>query len=430
MHDKDKSGNSANFAKSATRITKAILFSGLKGGALVAIKETAPLAIKILAWVLFFIFIFPLIAISSLPNIFFGFDSAESKNIKEMTGQAQLLGSTYMNLDEFQRAQMDIIVTRLVSEYEAEGIEIDEIEITSEFDEEDLYWLIAINSVNNQQDLSVMTTVQIQDLSIASLAYESSIFGDETVTLKVNFDALDPQILMNNLDFNDEKKNWSENLQNTLFKSDALSEYGDYFDISPPDYGGDTSYDGDILYGGNGDNTIDISGFINPETKNNLDLATYAKEAYENGWGYVWGTFGSVLTDALFDYKLAQYPSGVGNYSSFIRENWLGRRTTDCVGLIKGYGWLNPENLAIEYGTNGMPDFSADQMYNGASVRGTMATMPDTPGLAVWKKDHIGVYIGDGMVVEAMGTKYGVVMTELDSRGWQGWCEIEYIDYH
>ena len=50
-------------------------------------------------------------------------------------------------------------------------------------------------------------------------------------------------------------------------------------------------------------------------------------------------------------------------------------------------------------------------------------------GLAVWKPGHIGVYIGGGYVIEAMGTKYGVVKTEVAGRGWSGWCKIPYIDY-
>jgi len=28
-----------------------------------------------------------------------------------------------------------------------------------------------------------------------------------------------------------------------------------------------------------------------------------------------------------------------------------------------------------------------------------------------------------------MGTKYGVVRTEVAGRGWQGWCRIPYIEY-
>lgn len=160
----------------------------------------------------------------------------------------------------------------------------------------------------------------------------------------------------------------------------------------------DGSYSGEYLRGDGSSIELDISAFTDPTTKNAADLVTYAIHAWESGWGYVWGTYGSVLTESLLDYKIEQYPDGVGTYETFIRANWLGGRTTDCVGLIKGYGWLNPDTMTIEYGTNGMPDLGANQMYYNASVSGTIDTMPDIPGLAVWHDGHIGVYIGDGYI--------------------------------
>jgi hypothetical protein len=192
--------------------------------------------------------------------------------------------------------------------------------------------------------------------------------------------------------------------------------------------GGDT-FSGAYLRGDGASIELDISEFIDPYTKNNLDLVAYSVSAWENGWGYVWGTCGWVLTDALFQSKLAQYPEGVGNYEDFIRENWLGGRTTDCVGLIKGYGWLDIESMSVGYGINGMPDIGADSMYYNATVKGDMSSMPDTPGLAVWHEGHIGVYIGNGEVIEAMGTKYGVVKTQLSERSWTAWLEVPYITY-
>ena len=195
-------------------------------------------------------------------------------------------------------------------------------------------------------------------------------------------------------------------------------------------FGGAEMFTGEIEQGGTGSTVLDISSFTDPATKNNLDLATYAEQAFEAGWGYVWGTYGDVLTDSLFSSKLEQYPDGVGSYEDFIRSNWLGGRTTDCVGLIKGYGWLDPDTLEIEYGTNGMPDIGADGMYNSAAVSGPMTTMPDVPGIAVWKSGHIGIYVGNGKVIEAMGTKYGVVKTNLDDRSWTAWLEIPYINYN
>ena len=194
-------------------------------------------------------------------------------------------------------------------------------------------------------------------------------------------------------------------------------------------YLGGGTYDGSFTRGDGSSIEIDVSAFVDPTTKNATDLVTYAINAYESGWGYVWGTFGSVLTEGLFQAKLEQYPDGVGNYEEFIRNNWVGKRTTDCCGLIKGYGWLDPETMSINYGTNGMPDLGANQMYYNASESGTIDTIPEIPGLAVWHDGHIGVYIGNGYVIEAMGTKYGVVKTQLEGRGWTHWLKVEYINY-
>lgn len=109
----------------------------------------------------------------------------------------------------------------------------------------------------------------------------------------------------------------------------------------------DDTYSGVINSAFARDNVIDISGYTNPSTKNNLDLVQWAIEAKNRHWGYVWGTFGQVLDAALYASKLNQYPEGVGNYADFIEANWLGGRTADCVGLIKGYGWLDPQTLEI-----------------------------------------------------------------------------------
>ena len=40
-----------------------------------------------------------------------------------------------------------------------------------------------------------------------------------------------------------------------------------------------------------------------------------------------------------------------------------------------------------------------------------------------------GVFASGGYVIEAMGTKDGVVKTELEGRGWTHWLQIEYINY-
>lgn len=192
--------------------------------------------------------------------------------------------------------------------------------------------------------------------------------------------------------------------------------------------GGDT-FNGAYEPGGSAPIELDVSMLTDPTTKNAADLVVYVTNAWNSGWGYVWGTYGQTLTSELLQYKLTQYPDGVGKHADFIRANWLGRHTADCVGLIKGYGWLSTDTMTIDYGTHGMPDIGANEMYFNATHKGTIETMPDTSGLAVWTAGHIGVYIGNGEVIEAMGTKYGVVKTQLQGRGWTHWLEIPYINY-
>ena len=174
---------------------------------------------------------------------------------------------------------------------------------------------------------------------------------------------------------------------------------------------------------------INTSNYVDPSTKNNLDLVKWSEFAADKGWGYVWGTYGTVLSPDFLESKIIQYPDEVGGKEDFIRENWLGKRTADCVGLIKGYSWYDTASQMTILVSNGMPDIGADTMYENATEKGTIDTIPEIPGLAVWKEGHIGVYIGDGKVVEAYGTTSGVIRSELANGGWTHWLKIPYINY-
>ena len=168
--------------------------------------------------------------------------------------------------------------------------------------------------------------------------------------------------------------------------------------------------------------------FTDVQTKNSTDLVIWARQAYENGWGYVYGTYGNILTEELLQDRASMFGEHVTGFEDFIRENWMRRRTADCVGLIKGYGWYNPDSGEIVVGTNGMADVTANGMFDAATVKGTIDTIPEVPGLAVWQDGHIGIYIGNGEVIEAMGTEQGIVKTTLPS-SWTHWLEIPYILY-
>ena len=99
------------------------------------------------------------------------------------------------------------------------------------------------------------------------------------------------------------------------------------------------------------------------------------------------------------------------------------------MGLIKGYGWYDSVSGEIVVGSNGMMDVTANGMFDAATVKGTIDTIPEVPGLAVWHQGHIGIYIGNGEVIEAMNTLRGVTRTQLAGREWTHWLQIPYISY-
>ncbi len=174
---------------------------------------------------------------------------------------------------------------------------------------------------------------------------------------------------------------------------------------------------------------IDESLFEDVNKKTAADLVNWAEMAWENQWGYVWGTFGTVLDQALLDYKIEQYGEAVSEYEDIIRDKWLFRRTVDCAGLIKSYGWYDPQRHEVSYCYGDMPDMGTDGFYANAVNKGPIDTLPETPGLLVYAEGHIGVYIGDGWAVEAISHAGGVVKTRVADRTWTDWLECPYIQY-
>ena len=115
----------------------------------------------------------------------------------------------------------------------------------------------------------------------------------------------------------------------------------------------------------------------------------------------------------------------------------------DCVCLIKGilWGWdgdLNKTYGGASYRANGVPDISADSMIRKCKdVSTDFANI--IPGEAVWMPGHIGIYIGDGLVVESTPIwKDGVQITAVanigtksgyNARTWTKHGKLPYVDY-
>lgn len=154
-------------------------------------------------------------------------------------------------------------------------------------------------------------------------------------------------------------------------------------------------------------------------------LVAYAKA--QLGKPYWYGTFGNKATQSLLTSKANQYPAHYGKDRMSTYKSQIGERVHDCVGLIKGYLWSETPTSSPEY--NFAQDESANGMRGRCKESGLIATIPEIPGVLVFMKGHVGVYIGNGKVIEAKGFNYGVVETALEDRKWTHWGKCPWITY-
>ena len=157
-------------------------------------------------------------------------------------------------------------------------------------------------------------------------------------------------------------------------------------------------------------------------SKTNNGLVEYAKA--QLGKPYWFGTFGQTSTELLHKSKKKQYPN---YYTAQDFKSQYGQRVHDCIGLIKGYLWSDTPTSVPQY--RAAQDVSADGMLGICKEKGNISTIPELPGVLVFSSQHVGVYIGNGYVVEARGHAYGVVKTKLSSRGWKSWGKCPWIEY-
>lgn len=165
---------------------------------------------------------------------------------------------------------------------------------------------------------------------------------------------------------------------------------------------------------------------MNLQLKNNRGLVQYCEA--QLGKPYWYGCFGQLSSQYLYEMKKRQYPR---YYTANDFKDQMGVKVHDCIGLIKGYMWCHgADDAKPVYVSNGFSDWSADSFYSHCKRKSNvMATMPDIPGIAVFMKGHVGVYVGGGEVIEARGHKYGIVRTKLSERRWQRWAYIDEIQY-
>ena len=154
------------------------------------------------------------------------------------------------------------------------------------------------------------------------------------------------------------------------------------------------------------------------------------KYALENDWGYIWGTAGekwTALKQANIEKTTDKDRENARRYGS----KWIGHYVADCSGL---FAWAFKQLGGYMY-------HGSNTMYKSyCTSKGTMSGGKRTdgqelkPGTAVFtgtekEHGHVGLYIGDGLVIEAKGTQYGVIKSKVTQARWTFWGELKGVDY-
>ena len=132
------------------------------------------------------------------------------------------------------------------------------------------------------------------------------------------------------------------------------------------------------------------------------ELIAQFQTALREGWGYIYGASGEIWTQAQQNAASREQTKKYG-------QKWVGHRVTDCSGLfawafrqLGGYCYHGSNTMFRRY-SNASGSMSAGKRTDGEPLK---------PGTAVYKFNasegyhHVGLYIGEGVVIEAKGTAY------------------------
>jgi hypothetical protein len=156
------------------------------------------------------------------------------------------------------------------------------------------------------------------------------------------------------------------------------------------------------------------------------DLIEKFRQALDNDWGYIWGTAGVKWTQAKQDAATREQTVKYGS-------KWIGHYVADCSGLFSwafkqlGSTMYHGSDTMFRKYTTASGTLSAGKRMDGQELKEGTAVF-------VWKEaekkySHVGLYIGDGYVIEAASTQSGVIKSKASNKRWTHWGELKDVNY-
>ena len=139
------------------------------------------------------------------------------------------------------------------------------------------------------------------------------------------------------------------------------------------------------------------------------ELVAFAKSKL--GVPYVYGMKGTILTESNYNNLKRMYGDLIWDSD----RQKIGKICCDCSGLIS---WAT-----------GIVRSSQNYHDTALEIQ-PIATIAKAPiGVAVWRKGHIGIYIGNGEYIAEDGSAYGCRINSLQKAKFTHWLRLKDIDY-
>ena len=155
------------------------------------------------------------------------------------------------------------------------------------------------------------------------------------------------------------------------------------------------------------------------------------KQALSEKWGYIWGTAGEKWTEEK-QKELEKTTDSDHEQGRIYGKKWIGHIVSDCSGLFSwafkklgGYMYHGSDTMYKKYCT-----------YHGELKKGKRTdgkTLKPGTAVFVWngkKYSHVGLFIGNGFVIEACTTLKGVIKGKVTASKWTHWGELKGVDYN
>lgn len=160
------------------------------------------------------------------------------------------------------------------------------------------------------------------------------------------------------------------------------------------------------------------------------DLIAKFQKAEHDKWGYIWGTAGVKWTEE----KQAELEKTTDPDRAQGREygmKWIGHVVADCSGL---FSWAFKQlGGQMYHGSNTMYlKWCSNKGKLNKGKREDGKTLKPGTAVFVWNGNnysHVGLFVGNGQVIEARSTKLGVVFSKVTDNRWSHWGELKGVDY-